>query len=525
MKSNIDTPEQHKTFLNPDSRWLTVCLFALFLLAALIRLNDIKAPGHLIEREYTSAIFARAYYFENNNDIEDWRREIATIAKNQQPVLEPPFLEYLVSLVYRVTGREELHYARYLTIAFWLIGGIFLFFIVEKLLSREEALVATTYYLFVPLSVNISRSFQPDSLMMMMYLMSLFALVLYFEAPSIKRLVISAVIASITLLLRPLVIFGIFFSFLALSVYKNRDWKKIINLPLIIFSIISLLPFMIYYGYGIVFAGFMSWKISSSFMPYLLIRKDFWLGWFDNLLNVAEFTALILAVVGFFLIRNRKAQYLIVGLTLSYLVFGIAFTYHIHSHSYYHIQVFPIIGICLAPVVVRIIQSLKQVAGKTWWIPIIIVSIFTLIVGLRDVRARMYRVVVDDPAVAWEIGEIINHSPNTVFVAYHYGLPLEYYAEIAGADWPVSKDDPFYRRPGDRDLSVQERIEALGFDPEYFLITNFDLYNRKHQDLKEYLEAYCEVIAQNELYLIYGSCKPDPNFANLIPKSWLPITN
>jgi len=61
----------------------------MFLLATLIRLDEIKAPGHLLDREYTSAIFARAFYFTNNNAIEGWRRDIAVIAKDRQPVLEP----------------------------------------------------------------------------------------------------------------------------------------------------------------------------------------------------------------------------------------------------------------------------------------------------------------------------------------------------------------------------------------------------------------------------------------------------
>ena len=66
---------------------------------------------------------------------------------------------------------------------------------------------------------------------------------------------------------------------------STQKLKKIIDLPLLTFSVVSLLPFLIYYGYGILFAGFMNWKVSTSFMPYLLIKKDFWLGWSDNVIN------------------------------------------------------------------------------------------------------------------------------------------------------------------------------------------------------------------------------------------------
>ena len=214
---NIEATEQPGILFGHNSHWLKICLLLMFLLATLVRLDEIKAPGHLLDREYTSAIFARAYYFANNENVEDWRRDIAVIARNQQPVLEPPLLDYMVSIIYRIVGREELYFARYLTNAFWLIGGIFMFLITRKLLSIDEAFIATAYYLFVPTGIIISRSFQPDSLMMMLFLISLFAMVLYFEIPSLKRLLWAATLTGITLLLRPLIIFAVFFAFLAFS--------------------------------------------------------------------------------------------------------------------------------------------------------------------------------------------------------------------------------------------------------------------------------------------------------------------
>ena len=85
-------------------------------------------------------------------------------------------------------------------------------------------------------------------------------------------------LAGITLLLRPLVVFAVFGAFLALSVNRNRDWKKLVNAPLIVFGSISLLPAVIYYGYGIVFAGFMRWKIkmARSMMPSRIKNPANW---------------------------------------------------------------------------------------------------------------------------------------------------------------------------------------------------------------------------------------------------------
>lgn len=505
---NDGVAEQQNIFR--DRSWgLRICLFIMFLLATLLRLDEIKAPGHLLDREYTSAIFARAYYFRNNEKVERWRRDIADTAKNQQPVLEPPFLEYLVSLIYRLMGREEIFFARYLTIAFWILGGIFMYLIAKQLLSIDHAVVASAYYLLVPMGIIISRSFQPDSLMMMLFLLSLYALVLYFEKRSLRHLLLAAVFTGLTLFLRPLVIYAIFCAFLALSLYQSKNWKKIIDLPLIIFSVVSLLPPLIYYGYGILFAGFMRWKVSSSFMPYLLIKKDFWLGWSDVVIDVAKFTPLLLALLGFFLLGNRKVQYLMMGLVIGFMLFTVTFTYHIHTHPYYHIQIFPVIGLCASPIIVHagksIIKSMRSM-GNFWWVPIFVALLSIPYVVYREVRNSLYQVHMEDPAVAREIGELINHSPRAVYVANYYGVPLEYYGEFGGAPWPVRIEDEFYRQPGAQELTVQQRIDALDFIPEYFVITNFQLFFGIHQDLQAYLAKNCSMYVQKTAYWIYGSC-------------------
>jgi 4-amino-4-deoxy-L-arabinose transferase-like glycosyltransferase len=493
--------------IHEDASWFKIILAVLFFTATLLRLDDIQAPGHLLDREYTSAIFARAYYFTNNDNIESWRRDIAITTKNQQPVLEPPLVEYLVSVIYRIMAKEEIYYSRYLTNAFWLIGGVFIYLIAKKLLSPSAALIATAYHLFVPMGVIISRSFQPDSLMMMLFLISLYLTIIYFDRPAANRLLLASAVAGITLLIRPLVVFAIFGAFLALSVRQNRNLKQSINMPLIVFSSISLLPAVIYYGYGIVFAGFMRWKISTSFMPYLLTKKDFWLGWFQLGADVVGPALLLLAIVGFFFIQNKNAQYLVVGLTASYVIFGVTFTYHIHTHPYYHVQLVPVIGLCIAPVIIGIVDSLRELPRKTWLVPVSAVLLIALYFSYREVHDSLYQVHLEDPTTAHEIGEIVHHSPHTVFVSNYYGVPLEYYGEFGGAPWPVRIEDAFYRRPGERELSVEERIHSLGFTPEYFVITHFKLFANKDQDLKAYLEKNCTRVAQKDQFLIYATCK------------------
>ena len=507
MMDNVDTMQQRTDFFDRNPIWLKTCLLVMFLLAALIRRDEIKAPGHLIEREYNSAIFARAFYFEEIDGVETWRKNNAIATRETLPLLEPPLTEYLVSLIYRIVGREEIWYARYLTGLFWLVGGLFMYKITRMLMSVDAALLAVGYYLFVPWGIVISRSFQPDSLMMMMFLISIYSILLYFERPSWRKLILTGTIIGITSLLRPLVLFAIFCAFIALSIYKKEPGTSLINRRFLVLFALSLAFPVVFYGYGIYIGKFLQGQAALSFRPYLLARWEFWLGWFNNGADVMGRAVLVIAMFGFFFLQRNIIRVLVIGLTVGYFLLGIFFTYHIHTHPYYHIQFFLVIGICAASFFHAIGNPVKKVAGRNWWIPVIASVLFVLYFSYHDVQSTLYTPVFENPDLARKIGVIVEHSPRTVFVAYHYGLPLEYYGEFSGLAWPVSIDDPFYRRPGEHELSVQERIDVLGFEPDYFVITNFDLYQRKHQDLQKYLESGCSNRFKTTDYLIYSNCE------------------
>ena len=506
MTTKGENPEQSSLF-NFHLYWHKGFLDFVILLAVLIRLDEIKAPGHLIDREFTSAIFARAFYFENNDSIEPWRREIALATREQQPILEPPLTDLLVSWIYRLLGKEELWYARILTNSLWLIGGIFMYKVTRQFSSMDAALLATGYYLFVPMGIEIRRSFQPDALMMLLFLVSLYSMLRYFQGQTCKWLILAGIITGFTILLRPLVLFGLLAAFIAMAVYTKGHFLRAIDKRFVLFCMLALAASTAYYGYGIFVADYMNWKVGHSFRPFLFTRLGFWQGWFDNAASVAGHAALLLAIGGFFLLQKGLARVFIVGLTVGYIIFGMVFTYHTHTHPYYHIQLIPIVGICASPILVGILNIVRKKQDKSWSALVAVILLITIYFSYQEVRNSLYIMKYEDPATDREIGEIVKHSSRTVFVAYNYGLPLEYYGELTGDPWPVRIDDPFYRSPNEKERTVQERIDALGYNPEYFVITQFDLLNRKHMDLKAYLNENCLLAARTDSYLVYSSCK------------------
>ena len=149
-------------------------LVLLFLMALLLRIYDLNRPGILPEREFRSMFIARANYYEHVEVIPDWQREVALTNLRKLGTLEPPILEILVANLYVIAGGEYVQIARIVSAVFWLFGSVLLFKIARKLMRPGAAILATAYYLFVPLGILTSRSFQPDSLMIMLFVASLF---------------------------------------------------------------------------------------------------------------------------------------------------------------------------------------------------------------------------------------------------------------------------------------------------------------------------------------------------------------
>jgi hypothetical protein len=123
-----------------------------------------------------------------------------------------------------------------------------------------------------------------------------------------------------------------------------------------------------------------------------------------------------------------------------------------------------------------------------------------------EVRTALSSQTFESPTVAAEIGARVNHSDRVVFLSPFYGLPLQYLGEFTGAYWPRRIEYWLYRRKGERELSVSERLAALGFEPEYFVVTHFREYANHHDDLRTFLEQRCEALAVTAAYRIYGRC-------------------
>ena len=484
-------------------RLLPVSLFILFMLAFGIRVMNLDASRLLAERQFRSAIIARTFFFDGKNDIPEWRRQVALLSNQRSVVLEPPILEYFASIIYRLINKENVLIARLLSSIFWMIGGVFLYKIIKKAFSVDVAIFGTAYYLLVPIGFVVSISFLPDSLMIMALITSIFMIVKYFEAPKMFNLIMAAVISGLAILIKPLVMFMILGAFIFLAFFKKLSLKN-----LVAFIGISLFLGTSYYFYGIFIEKSVAPQAEASFLPALLLQPDYWRRWILTAVGAVGVIPLAIALVGVPLMPHGLPRTLLVGLWTGYVIFCLVFTYHIRFAGHYHLQLVVVIALSVGPVMALLINRLTHFSDKWyWWIPIIGAILLAMAFSIREMRHKLASFLYfESKQVSQEIGEIVGHSMRTVHIASYYGTPLEYYAELSGTYWPRSVSDTDRALGFYRERSVEERLDSLGYTPEFFIITNFNEYENYHDDLNLYLVENCQVFAKTDQYLIYDSC-------------------
>src|SRR5262245_38013054 len=74
-------------------------------------------------RQYRSALIARAFYVSHMSALSVQEARAVREAAAQIPALEPPVMERLASLGYRMLGREDLHLPRLMSVVAWTVGA------------------------------------------------------------------------------------------------------------------------------------------------------------------------------------------------------------------------------------------------------------------------------------------------------------------------------------------------------------------------------------------------------------------
>jgi hypothetical protein len=422
-------------------------------------------------------------------------------------------MELAASFGYRIIGEEHLVIPRLQSVVFWLIGGFFLYLIAKKLASVEAAVVSTAFYLLLPYGVAASRSFQPDPLMVMMLLISILAILRLHERPSGIRLGVAASISSLAVLVKPVCFFLVVGAYFSMAIYRQGVRKTITSTHSVLFVVASLALAGVFYGYGIFVAGFLRSQAEESVLPQLLSQPIFWAGWLVQIREVIGITYFVGGLFGVLMVREGLLRALLIGLWCSYFVFGLVFTYHVHTHDYYHLQLIPLVALSLGPVGVQIAKNVSQVALELHTREAVlgilllaaVVSLLTIPLGVHQAEERTLTGLGGSVGTYEEIGEVVDHSPSTLYWASDYGKPLKYHGWLSGTEWPRRGDIELEDLMGAGQISVEERFDALHAEvsPEYFIVVPDAEWLEEQKDLRDFLAETFPVTGEGDNYIVF----------------------
>jgi hypothetical protein len=528
---------------NTASRLFVIVL--LFTVAFGIRLYNISKPPLDFSpiRQYQNAHIARGIFYEKISSISEEKKHIARVNMERMGlVMEPRIIENAAVLGYRMAGAEHLWIPRVFSSICWIIGGIFLYLTARMLYPQGTALISTLYFLYLPYSISSSRIFQPDPLMVMLMLGSIYMIMRFDEMRSLKYLIIAALVSAVAILVKPYCAFIIFGAFFSLTVHRVGLRRAVFNGNTLLFGCLIIIPSVVYYGHSLLAGtGFLGKHAKGSFLPGLLLYPPFWIGWMNMIGRVVGYISLSLGILGLISVRGLPGA-LLVGLWCGYFIFGVSATYQMHTHSYYHMPFIPIIALSVAPVINRLLNRVKPLLSlflKKRFLLLFFMVSFGFVLSMRSlplssiisenksslkalasfvgVNPEFGKLLTADydskVNIAEEIGTHINHSTNTIILSHQFGRVLAYHGEFAGLPWPTSRSFYGRRLRGARTPNIDEDFapdhvmllyqgEYVKYTPDYFIITAFDEFDSQ-SELRKYLYTNFPVLIQNSEYLIF----------------------
>lgn len=470
--------EQTALFLKPTKPVVTI-LLVLFLLAGLgIRLIDLDdlPLDFATTRQLHSFIMARGIYYEMDTPatiaIPDETRQFAITTGRSEPQIEPPIMEYLTAVIYRLIGHEDMLIARLLSIFFWLAGAVPLFLLARKLTTLNGAYVALAVYLFNPFGTIASRSFQPDPLMVAAIIWALYFQFKWSDEDTLKTALLAGFFTGLALFIKASAVFFVGFPMIGLIISKGL-WKSLKNWRVWLIAGIALVPTVLFYWISATVGGNSGAIFGARWVPALFSDPKWYLKWFMMAKFVVGYYPIVIALLGFFFLSEKKSRWFYLFMWVGYLLYGFMFAYHIYTHDYYHLPLIPIIALGFGLVAAQLFSLLEN-RSLHWFMKVLVLGLFAFALGLNVMKSRgdMIGESFRHEAKYWtELGDLIGQQSSVIALTHDYGYRLNYWGFIQPTLWPTQGDLTVKQLIGSTDPEFETLYKMRTEGKDYFLVT------------------------------------------------------
>jgi 4-amino-4-deoxy-L-arabinose transferase-like glycosyltransferase len=499
-----------KTLPSQTRTWFFT-LIILLILGGVLRLIDVTDPPLDFQpsRQLRNSLVARNIYYSLLPAATIQEQALTKEFASSVGQYEPPIIESLVAVSYFAAGGETIVVARLWETFFWLAAGIALFDLMRRAASPWAALLALAYYLVLPFSVQSSRSFQPDPLMTSAFVIGVYFLYRWSEASGVpeqasilpnketwKWAILTAVFLGLATLVKIVIAFFVGGAAIALVLFTfgRNFWK---SKQVWVMAGIMIVPALCYYvllNHGRSTEYFFAWTVT---LLKLITSTDFYTKWLAFIGSLFGLTIIFLSIAGT-LIAPPRMRWLLISLWVGYLLYGLTLPFQMYTHSYYHIQLIPIITLGLAVVLNPLVESVTEMGGvrsASFAVLVIAVIGYQAWVARSVLMAESFR---HEPAFWENVGEQIPTDGRTIALTQDYGFRVMLWGWKPVDLWPLVTDLSTIKNGG-KDYS--EQFVELTSGREYFLVTAFGQLD-KQPGLKKILDTY-PIIAEGDGYVLY----------------------
>ncbi|MGH3134038.1 MAG: ArnT family glycosyltransferase [Gaiellaceae bacterium] len=489
---------------------------AAFLGALLLRLDAVTTPplDFAAVRQYHSALLARVYFLDDSSALPAWKARVVDATQTGSDYIEPPILEFITAGFYHLAGGEHLWIPRVLSSVFWLAGGLFLYLIARRTMTRMGAGISLVLYLYLPFGIVASRSFQPDPLLIALLLAGLFAVLRYYDRPTGSRLVVATGVCGLGGLTKPGISLPfVCLAFLALAVSRD-GLRAAVSARATLFALGTVAPSTIYYLYGTYADDFLRGQAAAKFMPELLSEESFWRGWARMATNVLAYPSsagtIGLAVLGAALLgvlfsRGLEARAMLLGLWSGYALLGLVFTFHISTHDYYSLPLIPIVALSLGALGSTIE---RQVSSRRVRLILVGAGLLAVATAAWKTHTHLTSQTYEAEVKGYEaIGTVTRHTTQAVFIDREYGTPLSYHGWLAGEYWYWPNEQQ--NVPMTRAAVLEHfRTRLEGMAPEFLIVTATEELERE-QGLRAFIKGL-PIVTQTARYSVFALTEDAP---------------
>jgi 4-amino-4-deoxy-L-arabinose transferase-like glycosyltransferase len=426
--------------LLPRPRLLLVAF--LLVAALLLRVDGITRPS-VASRELYGGLLARQYYFGEGKGLSPPKRRVVQELDRVFNPIEPPVLNLASAVGFHLTGGENLWLPRLFSALFWVVGGVFLYLIAVRLTTGAGALIALALYLFWPFGVWISRRGMPDAMMVALLLASALLVIRYWERPSLARLVAAGLVSSFAVVAKPgVALIFLVVLFVAIALWNRAFRATLRNGRLPLFVVLASAVALAYYVYGTYVRDFLAGESESRLEPDLLGTGWFWKGWWSMIQTSLPFPqkqgflALVplAASLAGVAVANPRTRAVLIGFWLGYFAFGLTFTYHIATHSYYSLPLIPILALSIGVLAGFVLERLKGAAIARGAL-VAFVALGVAAAGFKSqilLTSENPRRLVADYR---RIGEVTGHTTHALVIDQLLVSPISYWGWIVANYW------------------------------------------------------------------------------------------